>query len=128
LATDRRFLKRIHLFAARLAIIAMLIDGLLPTAVSAAVRSGNAGSSVPLCSAAAGAPQPTKEAPVLPARHCALCAACVAGLPPPRRGDGFIGPLLFGPADLNRAFSARIGTGDIFYRAAQPRAPPTAFS
>ena len=124
-------MRRIHLFAARLAIVAMLIDGLLPTAVSAAVRSGTAALSIPLCSAPTGAPAPAKEAPVLPARHCALCAACaacVAGLPPPRRGNGFIGPLLLGPADLNRAFSARVGTGDIFYRAAQPRAPPTAFS
>jgi hypothetical protein len=124
-------LRRINLFAARLAIVAMLIDGLLPTAVSAAVRSGTAAPSLPLCSAAAGAPRPAKEAPALPARHCALCAACaacVAGLPPPRRGDGFSGPLLIGPAHLNRAFPARVGTGDIFYRAAQPRAPPTAFS
>jgi hypothetical protein len=124
-------LRRIHFFAARLAIVAMLIDGLLPTAVSAAVRSGNAGSSVPLCSAVAGAPQPTKEAPVLPARHCALCAACaafVAGLLPTRRGDGFSGPLLIGPAHPTGFFLARIVTENILYRAAQPRAPPATFS
>jgi len=123
-------LRRIHLFAARLAIIAMLIDGLLPTAVSAAMRSGTAAPTVPLCSAAAGTPLPAKEAPASPARHCALCAvcaACVAGLPP-RQGDGFIGRLLIGSANPARPLSTPIVIGDIPYRAAQPRAPPATFS
>jgi hypothetical protein len=130
LATDRRFLRRIHLFAARLAIIAMLIDGLLPAAASAAARS-DIRPSVPLCSTTTGAPLPAKEAPALPARHCALCsacAACVASLPPPRRGDGFVGRIPIGAAHPTGVFSARIVIGDIFYRAAQPRAPPIAFS
>jgi hypothetical protein len=124
-------LRRIHLFAARLAIIAMLIDGLLPTAVSAAARVDATAAALPLCSTATGAPLPAKEAPVLPARHCALCAACaacVASLLPPRQDDGFAGWLLIGSAHPTQALSTRIVTADIFYRAAQPRAPPAIFS
>jgi hypothetical protein len=123
--------RRIHLLAARLAIVAMLIDGLLPTAVSAATALGNAARPAPLCSAASGAPVPAKEAPALPARHCALCAACaacVASLLPPRQGDGFTGRLLMGSAHPLQALSAWIVTGDIFYRVGQPRAPPAIFS
>jgi hypothetical protein len=127
---DRRFLRRIHLFAVQLAIIAMLIDALLPSAVSAAMRSGTAAPSVPFCNAATGTPLPAKEAPALPARHCALCAACAACFAslPPRQGDGLTGRLLIGPANPTQPLSARIDTRGSLYRAAQPRAPPAAFS
>jgi hypothetical protein len=124
-------LGRIHLFAVRLAIIALLVDGLLPPAVSAAARSDTATPSLPLCSAAGGAPLPAKQAPALPARHCALCAAgavCVASLLPPRQADALTDPLLIGAVRPAQALSLRIVTADIFYRAAQPRAPPTIFS
>jgi hypothetical protein len=122
-------LRRIHLFAARLAIIAMLIDALLPTAVSAAARFDATAGSLPLCSAA-GTPHPTKEAPALPMRHCALCAAgaaCVAGLLPSRQGDGFAGRFLVGFARPKPALLTQT-VRNIFYDTAQPRAPPTAFS
>ena len=124
-------MRRIHLFAVRLAILAMLIDALLPTAVSAAARSDMAPPSVPLCSAAAGAPLQPKEAPVLPVRHCALCAACaacVAGLLPPRQGGGFAGGFLIGPAHPNRVLAVLMATHAAAYRTAQPRAPPAIFS
>jgi hypothetical protein len=124
-------LRRIHLFAARLAIIALLIDGLLPTAVSAAARIDATAPALPLCSAATGAPSPVKEVPALPLRHCALCAVCaagVAGLLPSRQGDGCADRHLIGPAHTSQALSLRVVTGDIFYRAAQPRAPPATFS
>ena len=69
-------MKRLRICAAWLAIVALLIDGLLPTAVSAAAISDTA---VPLalCSAAPGVPLPGKEAPTPPMRRCALCAACL---------------------------------------------------
>jgi len=124
-------LRRIHLFAARLAIIAMLIDGLLPTAVSAAMRVDPSAHSLPLCSAATNAPQPNKESPVLPARHCALCAACaacIAAVMPSRQANGFTARLLIGSAHSTQVVSVRFATGDIFYRTAQPRAPPAIFS
>ena len=129
LAMDRRVLGRIQLFAARLAIVAMLIDALLPTAVSAAATADAVGP-LPLCSAATGAPRPAKDAPALPMRHCALCAAgavCVAGLLPSGHSAGVVERFPIGPAHPAFAIFAPT-TPNAIYRAAQPRAPPTAFS
>jgi len=130
-ATDHRSLRRLHRFAARLAIIAMLIDGLLPGAVSAAARSAAAPPFMPLCGTAAGAPLPSKDAPVLPMRHCALCTVCsavAAALPPSRAGGELISRLLAGLAHPAILFSVAPACGSGGYRAAQPRAPPIVLS
>jgi hypothetical protein len=116
-------LKRCPAYAVWFAIVALLIDGLLPTAVAAA-KPDAAASSV-LCSAAAGIPQPAKDAPTLPARHCALCAAFFVGLVP-SRPSGLAARRLAGVAHRGAAPSAAGKTGRPQYAAAQPRAPPVA--
>ena len=70
-------------FCAWLAIVALLIDALTPSAVQAARTGARSGASV-LCGAATGIPLPGKEPPALPNRHCALCACPAIGLAPPR--------------------------------------------
>jgi hypothetical protein len=116
-------MKRLRICAAWLAIVALLIDGLLPTAATAAV-SGAPGLAA-LCGAATGGPVPAKPLPVLPTRHCALCAAFFTGLLP-NRPDGLAKRLLAGAvrAEIRRtaAIAARLGD----YPASQPRAPPRA--
>jgi hypothetical protein len=114
--------KRVHLIAAWLAIVALLIDGLLPTAVSAAALPDRA-APVALCGATAGDTAPGRAPPTLPAHRCALCAVWAIGLLPSRA----------------QALTARISDGDALavivrstpysarqtaYAAAQPRAPP----
>jgi hypothetical protein len=118
-------MKRFHACAAWLAIVALLIDGLLPTAVAAARPDSAA--PLALCSAAAGAPPPGKPQPVLPVRHCALCAAFFTGLLPSRLG-GLAAPRFAGAAHplVNRSLTAAARHAD--YSAAQPRAPPSALS
>jgi hypothetical protein len=114
--------RRFRIWAGWLAILALLIDGLLPTAVSAATGADMA---VPaaLCSAASGAPQPAKHQSPLPPRHCALCGACAAGLPPepPRRISV---PLIAEDASSAIALSTAPFTGRPDYPPALPRAPP----
>jgi hypothetical protein len=119
--TKRRPSKRRHTCAAWLAIVALLIDGLLPSAVSAA-RPAAARA---LCSTAAGDHLPGKPAPGLPPRHCALCAGVVAGLLPSRPG-GLVARLLAGAAHPAMIAPAAADPGRPDYAAAQPRAPPIA--
>jgi hypothetical protein len=118
-------LKRLHFPVLWLAIIAVLIDGLLPTAVAAATGADHAAPPLALCSSASGAPSPGKNSPVLPVRHCALCAAFFAGLLPGRPG-ALTARRLSGAAhpSIARAFAAADQRAD--YRTAQPRAPPQA--
>jgi hypothetical protein len=130
-ATDHQSLRRLHLFAARFAIIAMLIDALLPSAVSAAANPGSGAPLLPLCRAALGAPLPRKEAPPRPARHCSLCAVsstCVVGLLPSRTGGGTANRLPAGAAHsaiLPSVVTIGCPADD---GPVQPRAPPSAFS
>jgi len=121
-------LKGIRRCAAWLALVALLIDGLLPTAVSAAMRPGTA-TPLPLCRAASGAPQPAQQAPSLPMRHCAMCAACPAcllGPLPSRGGEGLITRFLASAAHpaIIAFVAGQLQGAD--YAAAQPRAPPQA--
>jgi len=118
-------LTRFHACAAWLAIVALLIDGLLPTAVSAA-RSDDAAPRA-LCSAAAGVPPHGKSAPALPARHCALCAGVFVGLLPSRQGR-LAARLLASAAPLAVGAAVAATPGRADYAAAQPRAPPRAAS
>jgi hypothetical protein len=117
-------LKRLHICAAWLAIIALLIDGLLPTAVAAAA-SPNTAAPLAMCNAAGGS-QPTRHAPALPMRHCALCAGFIAGLLPPDRPNGIATRLLVGAAHPAIVATVGDGTRHADYPAAQPRAPPVA--
>lgn len=109
----------------------MLIDALLPSAVSAAANPGGGTPLLPLCRAALGAPLPRKEAPPLPARHCSLCAVsstCVVGLLPSRTAGGTANRLPAGAAHSAILLSVAMVSRPINDGAAQPRAPPSAFS
>jgi len=110
----------------------MLIDGLLPTTVAAAVaRPIAAPVAIPICSATAGAPQPQKGAPSLPSRHCALCTLCLAcapGLLPPRYNGVLADRLLADDARLPAPLATPAPPLRVSYDAARPRAPPRALS
>jgi DUF2946 family protein len=67
-----------------IAILAMMIDALLPTTVSAAAASGAPGPSIAICGGAGSAP--AKQDVPLPTRHCALCCGLVFNLTPGRHG------------------------------------------
>ncbi|HTW50977.1 MAG TPA: hypothetical protein VME45_03675 [Stellaceae bacterium] len=118
-------MKRLHLLAAWLAITALLIDGLLPTAVSAAAMSP--ASPLPLCSAAAtGNSLPDRAPQSLPTRHCTLCAVCAGcplGLFPHSVSGGLIVRISGGAAHPIITPSATINRRAA-YITAQPRAPP----
>lgn len=115
-------MKRIDARALWLAIVALLIDALLPTAVVAAAPREAIGRLV-LCGAtAAGERQPSNSAPALPSRHCSICAIAAG---PPSQPQGLTEPVesfLIQPAGLPAATNA----GIISYPDAQPRAPPEA--
>jgi hypothetical protein len=123
--TKRPTAKRRNAVAAWLAIIALLIDALLPAAVSAATP--DAAAPTAMCSAAAGVPSPGRTAPTLPTRHCALCAGVIAALLPSRPGE-FAARLLAGAVHPANIKAATAETRHAEYAAAQPRAPPPASS
>ena len=116
-------MSRIRALAAWLAIVALLIDGMLPTAVSAATPE--AATPLALCTAAAGAGLPGRHAPSLPIRHCALCAAFFVGLLPDRSA-GAITRLIAGAAHPAVIAWTAARPGRARYTATQPRAPPIA--
>jgi hypothetical protein len=118
---NRPILKRRNAVAAWLAIVALLIDGLLPTAVSAAIP--DAAAPIAVCSAAAGVPSPGRTAPTLPTRHCALCAGIAVALLP-SRPSGLAARLLAGAGHPAIVLTAAVRTRHFEYAAAQPRAPP----
>lgn len=118
-------MRRTHLFTAWLAIVALLLDGLLPTAVSAAATADTL-PQLALCSTASGNTLPGQSQPNAPPRHCALCAicaGCVLGLLPSREGGHFVRRLA-GAAGLVVPRSMKSGAGRFAYASAQPRAPP----
>jgi len=85
IVSNRRAARRRRSLPAWIAILAMMIDALLPTTVSAA--SAGPGAPLPitaLCSGASGAP--AKHGVPLPIRHCALCCGLVFNLTPSRPG------------------------------------------
>jgi len=123
--TKRRSPKRRHSCAAWLAIVALLIDGLLPTAVSAAATPDAPAAPWALCGAAAGDQLPGQHAPSLPQRHCALCAGLVLALLPCRQ-DGVAARLLADAAHLAAIAPVEAEAARPDYAAAQPRAPPRA--
>jgi hypothetical protein len=114
-----------HRCTAWLAIVALLVDGLLPTALAAETRFAAAPPA--LCGAAAGAPQPARQAPPLPARHCALCLASLTALLPGRPASPATRPLP-GTSLPSAALCAAASRDNPNYATAQPRAPPRAAS
>jgi hypothetical protein len=114
-------LKRCHSLAAWLAIVALLIDGLLPTAVSAAV-GGGAAVHPALCTAA-GETLPGEQAPVLPTRHCALCNATAAAVFSSGHNE-LTARRLTGDAHPAIAPSHPVTAKHLAYASAQSRAPP----
>jgi len=121
--TNRGLPQRRHVFGAWLAIIAVLIDGLLPTAVAAAATSSVPTTPLTLCNAASGDYPPVKHAPSLPLHHCALCGAVVVGLLP-TRSSGFLALFFAGAAHLTIVASIMRYQTRQDYAAALPRAPP----
>jgi hypothetical protein len=121
-------LRRAHLFTVWLAIVALLLDGLLPTAVSAMAM--NPASPLPLCSAASGNSFPDRAPQNLPTRHCTLCAIC-AGCPigvfPHSASGGLIVRISTGAAHpvITPSTTKNRRTA---YATAQPRAPPATAS
>jgi hypothetical protein len=118
--SKRRAAKRRHVLPAWIAVLALLIDALLPTAVSAATMSGAPAAAVAPCSAAST--PPAKHDRALPIRHCALCAPVLLGLSPGRSSLPIMRrltgvPLLFVP--FPEPQSQRPIRNDV-----QPRAPP----
>ncbi|MFZ2003987.1 MAG: DUF2946 family protein [Stellaceae bacterium] len=119
-------MRRGHLFTAWLAIVALLLDGLLPTAVSAAAATSDAGPRLALCSTTNGNTLPGRPQPNLPPRHCALCAICAGsalGLLPSREGGPLV-PVLANVAHLLIPRSMKALARRFAYAAPQPRAPP----
>ena len=110
-------------FLAWLAIIAILIGGLLPTAVTAVADPGSVSPIVAFCGGKTGTP--AEHPASLPCRHCALCGRIVLSLTPGHGGFliadhiayTLIRPLLPPPAALGRPNLCS---------SSQPRGPPPA--
>lgn len=118
-------MRRTHLFTAWLAIVVLLLDGLLPTAVSAAATAGS-GPQLALCSTEPGNTHPGRSQPVAPLHHCAICSICAAsalGLLP-NREIGLFAPLFASAIHPQIPRSITPATGRFAYNVAQPRAPP----
>jgi hypothetical protein len=111
--------------AAWLAIVALLIDAMLPTALAAVPRAGPAGPPLAMCRAGTADPLPAKSAPDLPPRHCALCAVCALALLPARPAALFA-RRVDGTAHPEVPVAASFGASRHDYAAALPRAPPVA--
>lgn len=118
-------MKRVHLITAWLAIVALLIDGLLPAAVAAAAQRDNV-APFALCGAATGSSHPDRAPSPVPVHHCTLCAVC-AGLAVgllSNRADGLTARISAGQALPAIVRSASFLPRRPAYAAAQPRAPP----
>jgi hypothetical protein len=123
--TNRRRPKRWQARVIWLAIVALLIDALLPTAVLAAARVDASFMPLARCGGADGDHLPGGPAPGLPVRHCTLCAGYAVGVLPVRAG-GPIARLVAGAADLAVVFSISAAPSRRSYAVALPRAPPLA--
>lgn len=117
-------MKRVHLIAAWLAIVALLMNGLLPTAVSAAALQSRA-APFALCGAS-GDSLPAPAPPALPAQHCALCAVWTGGAVGllPGCAEGLTARISAGNGLPAIAHCVPLQTRPGVYPAAQPRAPP----
>jgi hypothetical protein len=105
-----------------LAILALLIDALLPTAISAAADAPASATSI-YCGSTPGKHGPTKQSPATP-HHCALCLAITTALAP--------GHLMAVPAPRFAEIAvagfanSEAAPAPIAYAAPQPRGPPVA--
>ena len=114
--------RRRHPGLAWLAILALLIDTLLPTAISAAADASPSATGI-YCGATPGKHGPTKQSRTAP-HHCALCLAVTTGLPPGHR-VAVLAPRFVEMAVAAFAVSDAVPE-PLAYAAAQPRGPPVA--
>jgi len=118
--SNRRTARRWRALSACIAIFALLIDALLPTAVSAAAAPGASAPSPAFCGALGGAPN--KPGALPPSRHCALCCSPLSALPPGR--NGVIVLRLPAEAAYPASISSATPSRHLLGSDAQPRAPP----
>jgi hypothetical protein len=121
--TKRRTARWRSGWLAWLAIAALLIDGVLPSAVSLAMAHDRAAPISSLCGAATGQPGPNRTPATLPTRHCALCCGPIHAIVPAFH-PGAIAPLPTGRVDLATLPLTAPRPMPPDYQAAQPRAPP----
>jgi hypothetical protein len=111
-----------------LAIVALLSNALLPSALAVGVGSlgtnNNSTGWLSFCGASPARDAPARAKPGLFVHHCALCAAAQHVLPPPRQAIPFIAHVSLDVA-LSRPCVREPSTSLRNYRA-QPRAPPAA--
>ena len=105
-----------------LAILALLIDALLPTALSAAADPSAAATGI-YCGAIPGKRGPAKQDQAAP-HHCTFCLAAIAGLAPGHPA-AVPAPRLAEIAVASFAIS-EVAPEPLAYAAARPRGPPLA--
>jgi hypothetical protein len=116
--------RRRHAGLAWLAVLALLIEALLPTAIAAvaALDPAAAGGSL-YCGATPAEPGPAKQSRTAP-HHCILCLAATNGLAP---GHPPAAPAPRFAEIAVAAFASSEGLSEpLAYMAAQPRGPPVA--
>jgi hypothetical protein len=111
-----------------LAIVALLSNGLLPSAFAVGVGSvasrNNSTVWLSFCGASPARDAPARGKPGLFVHHCALCAAVQHVLPPPRQATPVTAPVSVDVA-LSRSCVKEPSISLRNHRA-QPRAPPAA--
>jgi len=104
-----------------LAILAVLVDALVPTAVSAAAKADPLAAGRIYCGATPSQPNPVKQSPAVP-HHCVFCLAAAIGLLP-----GYA-PAVPAPPLTEIAVAAfaisEAAPKPLANSAAQPRGPP----
>ena len=106
-----------------LAILALLANTLLPSAISATVGTESTEVAAAFCGGARG-PEPAKGNPAGSDLHCLFCAAPLSGLPPIAGSSFVAAPGRGGKQRLSGTVSH--ASGRLAYPTAQPRAPPPA--
>ena len=114
--------KRRRAGLAWLAIVSLLIDALLPTAITAAAAPPTPVETV-YCGARPGQSGPTKRSPTAP-RHCVLCLTAVAGIAP-APSPGVLAPG-FAEIAIVKAVVLAAEPKPPDHAATQPRGPPVA--
>ena len=106
-----------------LAILALLVDALVPTAVSAVAETDPLAAGRVYCGATPSQPNPVKQTPAVQ-HHCVFCLAAATGLLP-----GYV-PAVSAPPFAAIAVAAfaisEAAPEPAAYSAAQPRGPPVA--
>jgi hypothetical protein len=104
-----------------LAVVALLVDALLPVSLEAARGSDPLAAGRLFCGTLPGPSAPAKHNPAAP-HHCVLCLAAISGMPP-RHAPALFVPHFAGiaPAEIAPAATAARPS---FLASVQPRGPP----